>query len=346
MKLQNAAYFFICAISLVIILINGHSILIPLVMGLLLWFVVRKVKSTLDRIPFIKQNFPSWLKSIVASILIFTLVSMAANVLSYNINLLATSYEKYQSNLTMIVEQINLILHIDLIEMMKEQSVNLDFGVILGGIFNALSYMLGNAFMIVLYSLFVMFEEANFAAKLKILFSEEQQYLRFRKILERIEKSVSNYLGLKTLVSLITGVLSYVILWFIGIDSPIFWAFLIFVLNFIPTIGSLVGTIFPAIFCLLQFGAFTPAFLVLGLVGVVQLLVGNILEPRLMGSSMNISSLVALIALAFWGLIWGITGMILSIPITVIMVIMLSQVERTRPIAIMLSEKGQIEGLA
>ena len=160
--------------------------------------------------------------------------------------------------------------------------------------------------------------------------------------MEKIEASISNYFGLKSFVSLITGVLSYIALLVIGVDAPAFWAFLIFILNFIPTIGSLIGTAFPAIFSLLQFGEFTPFILVLVFVGAIQLVVGNILEPRLMGSSMNISPLVTILALSLWGFIWGVTGMVLSVPITVVMIIICSQFEKTKPIAILLSEKGKI----
>lgn len=121
-----------------------------------------------------------------------------------------------------------------------------------------------------------------------------------------------------------------------------FWAFLIFILNFIPTIGSLIATLFPALFCLLQFGEFSQFATVLTVVGSIQLLVGNIIEPKVMGNSLNLSPLVALISLSFWGTLWGITGMVLSIPITVIIVIILSQFNYTKPIAILLSEKGKL----
>ena len=93
---------------------------------------------------------------------------------------------------------------------------------------------------------------------------------------------------------------------------------------------------------LLQFGEFGPAIMVLIFVGLAQVLVGNILEPKLMGYSMNISPLVTIIALSIWGAIWGITGMVLSVPITVIMLIIFSQFEKTKPVAIMLSEKGKV----
>lgn len=161
-------------------------------------------------------------------------------------------------------------------------------------------------------------------------------------VLNKVDKSISGYLTLKTLVSVITGVLSYAALFIIGVKAAAFWAFLIFLLNYIPTIGSLIATLFPAIFAMLQFGDFVPALWVLFIVGAIQLIVGNIVEPKVMGNSLNISALTVILALSFWGALWGITGMILSVPITVIMIIVFSEFPSTRPVAIMLSEKGRI----
>ena len=120
------------------------------------------------------------------------------------------------------------------------------------------------------------------------------------------------------------------------------WAFLIFMFNFIPSIGPILGTILPSLFCLIQFGTFTPALVVLFGVGGVSVLVGSLVEPKLMGNTLNISPLVAIISLALWGSIWGIIGMLLSVPITVAMIIVFSQFPNTRSIAILLSEKGKV----
>ena len=144
------------------------------------------------------------------------------------------------------------------------------------------------------------------------------------------------------MVSFLTGFLSYIALAIIGIDAPLFWALLIFLLNFIPTIGSLIATIFPMIFCLLQFGELSQGIMVLIFVGAIQILVGNIIEPKVMGNSMNISPLVTILSLSFWGAVWGITGMILSVPITVILIIIFAQFNSTKRAAILLSEKGKV----
>ena len=200
----------------------------------------------------------------------------------------------------------------------------------------------GDAFLIPLYVLFLLIEEKIFANKLKAIYSDEEGYNRARQILDKIDRSISQYLTLKTVVSLLTGFLSYIILLIIGIDAPVFWSILIFIMNYIPTIGSLIATLFPAFFALLQFGEFTPFLYVLGGVGIVQVVVGNVVEPKLMGDSLNISSLVVVIGLAAWGAIWGIMGMILSVPITVMMIIVFSEIPATRFIAVMLSEKGDV----
>ena len=162
-------------------------------------------------------------------------------------------------------------------------------------------------------------------------------------MLHKINTSVSNYIRLKTYVSLLTGGVGYVFLAIMGVDAPFFWALLIFLLNYIPTVGSLVATIFPAFFSLVQFGELPPFLTILIGLGLVQWLIGNVLEPKIMGRSLNLSPLVTILALVVWGQIWGIIGMLLSVPITVVMVIIFSQIESTRHIAITLSETGEID---
>jgi predicted PurR-regulated permease PerM len=174
------------------------------------------------------------------------------------------------------------------------------------------------------------------------MYPDKNRLEHVNTLIDKIDTSIGSYIALKTVVSLLTGVLSFFALLFIGVDAPVFWAFLIFLLNFIPTIGSLIATTFPTIFALLQFGELTPAVLVLCIVGAIQLIVGNLIEPKLMGNTLNISPLVVFLALAVGGVIWGITGMLLSVPITVVLIIIMSEFPETRSIAILLSQKGKL----
>jgi predicted PurR-regulated permease PerM len=340
--MKNTAYFFITIIAIVVTLIYGQSLLQPFIFALLLWFIIRKIREGLDKIKFIKKHFPSWLKTLIPSIILISVFAFISKLLMANINSLAESYPSYENNVEIMIAQLNDIFQINLVDFFKSQAGDFDFGIILKKIFKSLTDLLSNAFIILIYALFIFLEEANFYTKLKSVFKDKDQFNQLNDVLDKIEKSITSYIGLKTLVSFVTGLASYIVLLFIGIDAPLFWAFLIFLLNYIPTIGSLIGTLFPAIFCVLQFGDFNSCLWVLGIVGGIQVIVGNLLEPKLMGNSLNISSFVAIFALSFWGALWGITGMLLSVPITVIMVIIFSHFTSTKAIAIMLSEKGII----
>lgn len=341
MGLQRTAYFLIICVCATVILRSGQDILIPFILGALLWFIGRGLQRRMDRIGFVRRHFPRWVKLLLSVVIILLVVVGVVEVLMSNINLLVRSMAEYQPNIDKIIAELNGRLNMDVRSSLTEYSVNLEFSTLLQSLLSSISDIVGSVFMIIIYVLFLFLEEASFRPKLQAMFRPERQ-ARIDLLRERIEHSISTYIRLKTTVSLLTGGLSYVALRFIGVDAPEFWAFLIFILNYIPTIGSLVATVFPAVFCLFQFGTFLPCLLVFGIVGTIQLVIGNFVEPRLMGSSMNVSPLVTILALSIWGAIWGITGMILSVPIVVIAIIILSQFERTQPIAIMLSEKGAI----
>jgi predicted PurR-regulated permease PerM len=196
--------------------------------------------------------------------------------------------------------------------------------------------------MIIFYIVFLFVEELLFKNKFKLIYTDKVQYERNMAIIKKIDRSLSSYISLKSLISLLTTTLSYFVLLAVGIDSALFWAFLIFMFNFIPSIGPILGTLLPALFSLIQFGTFFPFLIILFGVGAIAVLVGSLVEPRIMGNTLNISPLVAILSLAIWGAIWGITGMLLSVPITVAMIIIFSQFTSTRSIAILLSEKGKV----
>jgi predicted PurR-regulated permease PerM len=230
--------------------------------------------------------------------------------------------------------------------MLNDFAKDLNFGDILSKIFSALTSMFGNAFTVLLYLIFLLLEEPIFPKKIRAMYPDNKKYSQVNELINKIDHSIGNYIALKTVVSLLTGFLSYFALLFIGVDAPLFWSFLIFILNFIPTIGSLIATIFPAIFAMLQYGEFTPGILVLAIVGAIQLIIGNLVEPRVMGNSLNISPLVVFLTLSLWGVMWGVIGMLLSVPITVILIIIMSEFPGTRPFAILLSQKGNINKIS
>jgi predicted PurR-regulated permease PerM len=342
MKAQNTASWLISITLIVVALIYGQSLLVPFIFALLIWFVVKKVRNLVDKIHFIRHYIPSWIKSIIASLVVFAALLGMADLLVVNIQKLAASYPTYLSNVESIALTLNNLLNINVQAEMTHFLTEYDFTSYLQSFMQSLSYILGNAVMIIFYTIFLFVEESLFRHKIKLILSDRAKYMRYKEVADRVDKSMSSYISLKSLINLITAALGYVIFLILGMEAPIFWAFLIFMFNFIPSVGPILGTLLPAFFALIQFGEFLPFTVILLGVGTISMLVGSFLEPKLMGNTLNISPLVAIIALAFWGSIWGIVGMLLSVPITVAMIIIFSQFPATRATAILLSEKGRV----
>ena len=141
--------------------------------------------------------------------------------------------------------------------------------------------------------------------------------------------------------SLLTGILAFIIMKSVNLDFATFWAILIFLLNFIPTIGSIVSSAFPILFAVLQFNCdILPISIVtIGIIA-IQLLIGNIIDPKIMGKRLNLSPLVLILSLVIWGSIWGVVGMFLCVPIMIILTIILLQFPSTKKFAMLLTEDG------
>lgn len=344
--MNKASNFIIVTTAIITILVIGKGILIPFIFAIIFWFFTREIRKSIYKIPLANKFIPKWLSNVIVFSIIILAFGFISEIITNSVTKVTSSYDTYEPNIEKIINGLSNTLNVDLVTAIKSLVGDFDYGSVLGDVANGISSLLGDTFMIIIYALFLFLEEKSFVKKLVMIFTSGHSYKNVKTMLDKIENSISSYLRLKTYVSLLTGVLSYFILLFVGIDSAPFWAFLIFLLNYIPTIGSLIGTVFPAIFSLLQFGEFTPFLIIVIAVGAVQVIVGNIIEPRLFGKSLNLSPLVTIVSLAIWGKLWGITGMVLSVPITVIMIIVFSQFEKTRSIAIMLSEKGEVDKIS
>jgi len=329
--------------AIILILVVGKGILIPFIFALIFWFLTREIRKSIYRLPFAKKFIPKWFSNILVFTVIVLAFGFVSEIISNSITELTESYSKYEPNVESIITNLSERFNADIVTSVKSLIGDFNYGSVLGNIANGVSGILGDTFMIIIYAIFIFLEESSLAKKIDKLFSTKEQNESVDNILDKIEDSISNYLRLKTFVSILTGVFSYLVLILVGVDSAPFWAFLIFLLNYIPTVGSLVGTIFPAVFCLIQFGELTPFLIVLICVGIIQVIVGNFVEPKLFGKSLNVSPLITILSLAIWGNIWGVTGMVLSVPITVIMIIVFSHFEKTRKIAIILSENGEVD---
>ena len=198
--------------------------------------------------------------------------------------------------------------------------------------------------IVAIYVGFLLVDQQFFDRKLDALVADEARRARIRGLLDQVTGSIQAYLWIMTAVSALTAVLSYAVMRLAGLDYAFFWATAIFFLNYIPTIGSILGTVLPAAFALLAVPGARAGRRVLAGIGAVQFVVGNILLPRMAGQVLNISLAVTIFSLFFWGALWGVTGMFVAMPLTAILIIAFGHFEPTRPFAILLSRAGELSG--
>jgi len=202
-------------------------------------------------------------------------------------------------------------------------------------LFSSLSAMFTNSFFILLTVTFILFETSEFPAKLhRILKNPQSSMLRLHKLVD----SLNRYIVIKSLISLLTGIIIAVWLSIIGVDFPLLWGLLAFFFNFVPNIGSIIAAIPAVILAFIQSGL-TLALLAAAGFAVVNVIIGSVIEPRIMGRGLGLSTLVVFLSLVLWGWILGPVGMILSIPLTMMVKVALEANEETRPIAILLGSK-------
>lgn len=189
-----------------------------------------------------------------------------------------------------------------------------------------------NMFLIFLTVLFILIEAAGFPQKLQAAFPDPEKTLGHFKAMT---ESVNQYMGVKAIFSVATGVSIWGLLALIGVDFAATWGLLAFFLNFIPSIGSIIAAVPAIILALIQLGLPSALLALLGYL-VVNVLFGNLLEPRFMGRRLGLSTLVVFLSLLFWGWVLGPIGMVLSVPLTMIAKIALAANEDTRWIAVLL----------
>ncbi len=344
--LQRLAYGAILTLAIGYILHVGRSILIPLVLGMFIAYLFWTMVAWVRTLPRVGAMMPTWLAHVGALALITMTIWALVILITRNIADVEQQMPVYRANLQVLLEQIAIRLNLEdvpTLGQVRDRAIAaMDVGTVIGGTVGFAAALLGNLFVVFIYTLFVLMERAALVSKLERLAETPEGGRRLAAALSDIGGRIGRYLALKTFVSALVGGGSWIIMRVIGIDFAEFWAVLIFILNFIPYIGSFIAVLLPAGLSLLQFGSFGTFLIALTTLTGIQMAVGNLLEPRLMGRSLNLSPVVILLSLAAWSSLWGVVGAFLCVPITVVMMIIFAQFRTTRPLAILLSQDGRV----
>jgi len=338
-NLPRFPLYLIGAIAVFYVLSIGRSLIIPFIIALLLWFAIISLTEFFRGFRFTK--YIAIPLSMGTYALFFWFVS---EIINSNVSQVVALAPKYQTRVSVLLSDTFNYLKISEIPSISTLFESIDISLIISSIAGSILSIFSNAGIILIYLLFLLLESKYFMRKIDIALAGPQ-LKKTKEVIASIKEDIRSYFAIKTLVSCITAVLSYIVLALFDVDFAVFWAFLIFLFNFIPTIGSIVAVFFPLTLAVVQFESYYPLVgLATGLIA-VQIIVGNIIDPKLTGNRLNLSPLVILISLAFWGSLWGVIGMLLSVPITVIINIVLSEFKCTRPISVFLSEKGYVKGM-
>lgn len=208
-----------------------------------------------------------------------------------------------------------------------------------GSLANAAGSVVSNTLFILLTVAFILAEVTGFPRKLRVALDDPSADLEgYAGIVQNIQ----DYLAIKTKVSLATGVLVLILTAACGVDYPVLWGLVAFMLNFVPTIGSIIAAVPAVLLAFVQFGPERAIGVLIGF-AVINVVMGNILEPRLMGRKLGLSALVVFLSLVFWGWVWGPAGMLLSVPLTMVVKILLEHSDDMRWVAVLLGPEGEIE---
>lgn len=330
---------FLCFYTLYI----WQDFIIPIIISLLFSFAILWLSN------FFQQfKINSFFSILLALSMYFFLFWIIWQILSNDFQTLLSKFPEYQDKIWNYISQVFTTLHIPIPELNNKKTLidtikNFDISGIFKSTLFAITGLFSQAWILFFYTLFILLENRYFSQKLILAISNEEKRKNLNRTLQKIKADTKAYFIIKSAVSFITATFSYIIMIIFNLDFSVFWAFLIFILNFIPNVGSIIALIFPIILSLIQgFDTLIPFFSIsTGLIW-IQVFMGNIIEPKFMGNRLNLSPLVIILSLSFWGMMWGIIGMILSVPIMIIINIILAKFPQTRPLAIVLSEQWDL----
>ncbi|WP_035385439.1 AI-2E family transporter [Ferrimonas futtsuensis] len=333
----------VCA-ALVVVLAgikSASTILVPFLLAIFIAIICSPLVRLMTR-----MGLPKGLAIIMVMVMVLAIGTWLGALIGSSINDFTAQLPQYRSQLTDqfhavadLAARFNVPISIDVL---KEQ---FDPGKLMSlatDMLSGIGAVMANLLLIVLTVVFMLFEASSLPRKLH--YALDDPHMRMQQI-DRFLDSVNRYLAIKTLVSLGTGVICGVGLYLLGVDYFILWGVVAFLFNYIPNIGSIIAAVPPVALALIQLGAGGAAG-VAGLYVAVNMFMGNVIEPRMMGRGLGLSTLVVFLSLIFWGWLLGSVGMLLSVPLTMIVKIGLEATRGGRWLAALLEGEPQTRSLA
>ena len=243
----------------VYLLISGRNILIPIAIAVMAWYLINAIARGIGRLRVRGVRPPRWAALALTILAVIAAVMALAEMVSGNFTAVVDAVPSYQANLQRLIGEVAAFAGLQDTPNLTQLVDRVDFRAVVGRLVATLTGIAGDAGLILVYVLFLFIEQGSFDRKMKALFPDADREARVHSILSHMTREIQNYLWIKTFTSALTAGLSYAVLASIGVDFAGFWVVIIFLLNFIPTIGSLLGILFPALLALVQFDTVVPS---------------------------------------------------------------------------------------
>ena len=319
----------------------AQSVILPLIIAWLISYMLGPVINFFTRL-----RIPSSVSVTIVLVLVLGICYLAAVFLYARVRAFAEEYPKYETKLTQLMEthssRLARFMKIEEdgrgnVDWQEELNWQKKVGALLYGLTGSFVSFVSSLILVIIFLVFMLLGKPYFKYKVKKAFNHERAE-KLSEILGTISVQIGQYISVQFLVSLVTGILVWAVLRLIGVDFAVTWGALAFFLNFIPTLGSIVASIPPILLAIVQFypnywRAVITAFCLL----TIQMVMGNGVAPKAMGDKLNLSPVVVLLSLVFWGWLWGVAGAILSVPIACTIKIVCANIDTLRPISVMMS---------
>lgn len=335
LNLINTTAALVLITLIVYILYVGKSLLLPLIIALVIWYIIIQFTVLFHKIRIGRFRLPNSISLTLSILLAGATIYIFIMLLTSSIGNIISETPQYQAKLKTIFNYFNQLTanRLDITKLFGK----IDLSSMFSAMAVVLSNVLGSFTLVLIYLLFLLLEAKTFNSKLKVICKNKTQYEKVDTILQRIHNDINTFLKAKLLINAVAGIASYITLLFFHVHYAEFWGMVIFLFHFIPFIGPIVSVIFVMIAVSVQISSLIPFLILAAILIAIQLVVGNVLEPKMMGNRLNLSPIVILISLAFWGYVWGIIGMFLSVPLMVIINIIFAHFPQTNAIAVILS---------
>jgi AI-2 transport protein TqsA len=322
------------------LLVQAKFILIALAIAIILFSLTSDAINSISSLKIGQFRIANWLASIAAVFLIASGLLIMAGLVISQINTVLTTTLAYTDDAQRAVAQMFAWMGEDVEQSVLQTVRSIEISGYLRSAAGQAGTILSQVVLIILFVGFLFAERVWFGTKLENLMADKAQAQRVSAIIGSIIRRVNRYLLVKGLISTVTGFAIFLLMSVFDLQFAVAMGLLTFVMNFIPSVGSIIATLIVTLVAYIQVPEPQTAVLIFVLAGMTQFLLGNVIDPLLMGKTLRLSSFGIIISLAFWGAVWGIPGMFLAVPFMVAVMIVCSHIPAARPVAVLLSREG------